>query len=124
MGLDMYAFKTRHEIDGEVDFSVPEGQSEEVFYWRKHPNLHGWMEDLYDKKGGQEEFNCVNVLLTEQDLDELEKDINGNALPETAGFFFGKSYGSQEEKAEDLEFISQARSAIKDGYKVYYTSWW
>ena len=37
----------------------------ELHYWRKHPNLHGWMESLYYEKGGTaDNFNCVNLQLT------------------------------------------------------------
>jgi hypothetical protein len=45
MGLDMYAYTTNAAI-AEVDFESP-ANSSEIFYRRKHPNLHGWMESLY-----------------------------------------------------------------------------
>lgn len=90
--------------------------------WRKHPNLHGWMEQLYREKGGEKEFNCVNLQLTEEDLDKLENDIRDSNLPETHGFFFGESTtGTQK---GDLEFITVARQSINEGSDVYYTSWW
>lgn len=124
MGLDMYAFRTKGMIKEEVDFELPDDESQdELHYWRKHPNLHGWMERLYRKKGGKEPvFNCVNVKLTEADLDRLEVDVKSEELPETSGFFFGKS--QPEDRKDDLEFISKAREAIKEGDDVYYTSWW
>jgi hypothetical protein len=125
MGLDMYAEKVKAgSISEPVDFTLPEGtQGEELHYWRKHPNLHGWMEQLYREKGGQDpNFNCNTVQITDEDLDRLEKDINGDELPETHGFFFGSS--QPEDKADDIQFISSARRAIKDGFDVYYTSWW
>lgn len=121
MGLDMFAYKTRNHPQSSVDFD--NGQSAEFFYWRKHPNLHGWMENLYREKGGKDEsFNCVNVLLTIEDLDRLEADINEGKLPPTSGFFFGQSTGAETEK--DLEFIKMARREIADGFCVFYTSWW
>ena len=121
MGLDMYALKTREEIIGEVDFNIED--AEKIHSWRKHPDLHGWMARLYYEKGGKgEHFNCDCVLLTDSDLDSLEAAILGNALPGTAGFFFGESDGS--EKEDDLDFVRKAREAIKDGYKVFYDSWW
>lgn len=123
MGLDMYALKTTKEIDSEVDFDIADGDCELIHSWRKHPNLHGWMEARYRQKGGAEEcFNCVNVALTIEDLDALEKDIRSSELPETFGFFFGESNGS--EKADDLLFISKARTAIQEGNRVFYSSWW
>lgn len=125
MGLDMYAFKTKFQPETDVDFSVSEENSgEELCYWRKHPNLHGWMENLYDQKGGTEEFNCVNVKLNLEDLDALERDLNSARLPQTSGFFFGASDGSIDEINFDLQFVKDAREAINQGYTVYYTSWW
>ena len=119
MGLDQYAYV--NGSDGSSESS--EDSRNEIAYWRKHPNLHGWMESLYNEKGGQEEtFNCVNVQLTEEDINRLEEDINDGNLPDTVGFFFGQS--EPEDKVGDLEFVKKAREAITEGYDVYYTSWW
>jgi hypothetical protein len=60
--------------------------------------------------------------LTAQDLDYLEDAIKTNRLPETTGFFFGATDGSERE--DDLEFVAKARAAIAQGLYVYYTSWW
>jgi len=123
MGLDMYAYKTKAKPETDVDFSTQNFKPEEIQYWRKHPNIHGWMENLYYHKGGKAgSFNCVNVKLNEDDLNELEADIKAGNLPKTGGFFFGESDGSEME--EDLLFVSVAKQAIKEGYTVYYTSWW
>jgi hypothetical protein len=123
MGLDMMAYKTKNQINESVDFSTKELQLEELHYWRKHPNLHGWMEDLYRSKGGQaDEFNCVNVELSESDLLNLKSTIESGNLPETGGFFFGRTDGT--EYADDLEFVDAALESINEGYSVFYTSWW
>ena len=95
----------------------------ELAYWRKHPNLQGFMEELYREKGGEGEFNCEDVELTLDDLDALEQTLDDEALPETVGFFFGEN--SDDHYAEaDREFIREARAAIKQGYTVVYNSWW
>lgn len=121
MGLDMYAMTTREPVAGAVDFKVSEAS--ELHYWRKHPNLHGWMEWLYYGKGGTEHpFNCVPVVLTSDDLDRLEADVRAGRLPETGGFFFGESDGTEAEG--DLAFIAKAREAIAAGFTVFYDSWW
>ena len=121
MGLDMYAFATKEKPATQVDFKVEEVR--ELHYWRKHPNLHGWMRDLYyDKGGAAESFNCVPVVLTADDLDRLEAAIRARSLPDTKGFFFGESDGS--EMQDDLAFIAKAREAIAAGLTVYYDSWW
>ena len=120
MGLDMYAMRTKVRIDQPVDFKIED--AEELHYWRKHPNLHGWMQDLYYTKGGTEDFNCVPVQLVIDDLDRLEKIVRNRELPDTTGFFFGSSGDDRIEG--DLEFIDKAREAINDGYGVFYDSWW
>lgn len=121
MGLDMFAGTTRADIPA-VDFDKPE-DAEDIFYWRKHPDLHGWMEKLYKKKGGaEEEFNLVPVRIDNSDLDQLEKVVNADKLPHTIGFFFGVS--GPEDKVPTLNFIRRAREALASGKRVYYYAWW
>lgn len=131
MGLDQYVYTMdpKHGT-AKVDFTFHEDPEtgecvgrEELHYWRKHPNLHGWMEALYRKHGGQDsDFNCSAVRIDSEDLDELERAIESNALPDTRGFFFGQS--RPEDIEVDREFVKKARDAIKAGKHVYYTSWW
>jgi hypothetical protein len=138
MGLDMFSYRAKQtplketdeifgpENEQEVDESS-KGQfdHEEFFYWRKHPNLHGWMEELYREKGGESDtFNCTPVVLTTEDLDNLETAIKGGELPNTNGFFFGESEGDEEEINEDLRFVTEARNSIAEGYTVWYDSSW
>ena len=138
MGLDMNAYKTKAKFtkdtdfndeifgktgDGEIDFEGLIVEIEEIAYWRKHPDLHGWMEQLYRKKGGTEKsFNGDTVLLTEEDIDSLKIAVLTRSLPSTSGFFFGDS--KQEINFADLEFIEKAKEAIKEGYTIYYDSSW
>ena len=123
MGLDQYA----HAIDNN-------GEKEELAYWRKHPNLQGFMENLWHEKGcpgrpeepnsmGMSDFNCVPVDLTYEDLDRLERAVNAKELPQTIGFFFGDD-SDDDYKQEDLEFIQKAREALDAGLTVEYSSWW
>ena len=117
MGLDQYAYIGTGE------------EREDVFYWRKHNRLQGWMEELYHKKGGKEVFNCVDVELTLEDIDQLEAAILNKDLPETGGFFFGNdSYSDYEGehgyKKDDIKFIDNARDELNKGNKVFYSSWW
>jgi hypothetical protein len=121
MGLDMYARWLDETPDTPVDFEVDDYG--ELHYWRKHPNLHGWMKRLYREKGGRDEaFNCAPLLLALEDLNRLEADIRAGELPETTGFFFGISGGS--ETGDGLDFIAKAREIIAEGLVVYYTAWW
>jgi hypothetical protein len=123
MGLDQFAFAFRADIVGDVQADLPIEPEERIHTWRKHPNLHGWMEQLYRTKGGRmDSFNCTTVRLDSADLDALEQAINDNALPETVGFFFGQS--TPERKDDDLAFIAKARAVIARGLVVFYDSWW
>jgi hypothetical protein len=121
MGLDMFAMTTNLAPESPVDFKAE--NATELHYWRKHPNLHGWMEELYYAKGGSaESFNCVTLQLALKDLDKLEADTKSQKLPDTKGFFFGESDGTEFE--DDLAFINKAREAIAQGQIVFYDSWW
>jgi len=123
MGLDQYAYS----IDSE-------GNKREIAYWRKHPNLQGWMESLWQIKGcpnnhedsdpmGLSNFNCIPLELDDEDIDCLENAIVGKKLPETGGFFFGDD-SDDYYREQDLEFVNKARLALDSGDKVYYDSWW
>lgn len=124
MGLDMFAYAVPSELVGkqQTDVTLPEDyQREQIFYWRKHPNLHGWMHDLYKRKGGtDDDFNCNSVRLDSDDLDELERDLT--SLPETEGFFFGES--TPEDTERDKQFIALARQKLSEGFAILYDSWW
>lgn len=132
MGLDMWMFSVRpeHVVSNKGHtLTVSERASEskqvtELAYWRKHHDLHGWMEQLYNSKGGAEEFNCINLPLTSEDLDALESSIKNRELPETTGFFFGNNPPNDETDNEDLSAIEKAREALEHGEVVYYSSWW
>jgi hypothetical protein len=123
MGLDQYATARRGEAKTDDEGFTYYEDSIELSYWRKHPNLQGWMEELYHEKGGSQDFNCVDLELTLGDLDALEESLDEEALPETAGFFFG-SNADDHYAEQDREFIREARAAIKQGYTVVYSSWW
>ena len=128
MGLDMWATMSK---------STDNDKREPLADWRKHNRLHGYMEELWNDKGRPnsnddvpEVFNCVPLELTKEDLKDLKATILTRALPETQGFFFGHdSYDwSKDELKEadeyDLNFCEKALTAIGEGYKVHYNSWW
>lgn len=136
MGLDQYAYTVAQ--GGELD-----GEQVSIAEWRKHNRLQGWMEELWEFKGrpfGDEsdgQFNCVPVELTLSDIEQLEGEVTNMTMPETEGFFFGgDSFGYTDDdgsefpegdyyyKEKDLEFIKDARKALTEGKKVYYSSWW
>ena len=130
MGLDQYAYRVEKGIvpEGvEIDFELPLNTPIEDWYWRKNHYLQGWMERLYQLKGGEDTFNCVNIKLTEQDLLNLKRDIQNKNLEATSGFFFGEDFEYYSEEgyvSEDLKFVDQALESIADGEDIVYSSWW
>ncbi len=137
MGLDQYAYvaasETQHDEywatgswdAGTHDFVSPVTKPRELAYWRKHPNLQGWMQSLWLEKGGDPDcsFNGVQLELTWEDLERLEEDIVNGKLPVTEGFFFGHN-ADEHYRNEDLAFIKAARAEIFSGLKVFYNSSW
>lgn len=96
----------------------------ELAYWRKHPNLHGWMEKLAQDKGiSYDSFNGIELELTYDDLEVLELDVIAGTLPGTSGFFFGND-ADDHYREQDLEFIKNARAELFMGLKVFYNSSW
>ena len=103
---------------------IPYDVSRELVYWRKHPDIHGWMKNLFFEKKGQtkSDFNGDNVWLTVKDIINLKDDIEKDNLPTTSGFFFGDSDGRLKEN--DLEKADQMLDALSKGSLIYYTSSW
>lgn len=132
MGLDQTAY-----------YKDSSGEQWEISYWRKHNRLQGWMEQLWEDKGRPNfdpkvgGFNCTPLPIDESDLEQLEAHVCNKDLPETGGFFFGDDSFTWEDedgnphkgkdyyhKQTDLDFIEQARKAIKDGNEVFYHCWY
>ena len=136
MGLDMYAYVAaragqQNEFYEGAEWDEDTGnmvnpavnKPRELAYWRKHPNLHGWMDRLYRERGGKGDFNGDELELTAEDLDQLEYDVQNNRLPPTSGFFFGEGADDYYKK-DDLKFIQEARAEMFLGLKVFYNSSW
>ena len=140
MGLDMYAYVATKEGQQREFYESAEfnetskdfvsnsvTRPREIAYWRKHPNLHGWMEQLWNKRNGGNQdgsnFNGIELELTYEDLEILELDIIAGTLPGTSGFFFGND-ADDHYRDQDLEFIKNARAELFMGLKVFYNSSW
>ena len=143
MGLDQYAYVAaragqREEFYESSDYDAKTGtfkndkveEPREIAYWRKHPHLQGWMEKLWESKGGSSEgsrwgssFNGVEVELTWEDLERLEQDVQTGNLPATSGFFFGED-ADDYYKEHDLKFIREAKAELIVGLRIFYNSSW
>lgn len=131
MGLDMYL---RGEKFFWTNWKEPEKKRKEdglevnslvvkLGYWRKHPNLHGYLVKEFG--GGVDE--CQRIDLTVENLRAIIDATKANSLPETSGFFFGQS-----QPEDDADTIKQVEAAIawletkEDGVSrdVFYQASW
>jgi len=112
MGLDMYL---RGEKYLHRNFANPEQQRTEdgfritnlqldLGYWRKHPNLHGYIVKTF--AGGKDE--CQKIELDADQLRQIIAAVKAKELPTTEGFFFGVSDDSDEQVAEDVKIFEAA----------------
>ena len=117
MGLDQFAYARDKK-----------GNVEELAYWRKHNALDGWMQNLWEAIRDDDddyELNGQEVPIDADDIEMLEMVVEGDMLPETHGFFFGgDSRHDEEQKKTTLEFIKEAKKALKKGKQVFYQNSW
>ena len=140
MGLDQYAYAamragqdreywetcTKDDSGEWVNHNVPKPR--ELMYWRKHPNLQGYMEQLWTQRGrpdaGESDmFNGIELELMFEDIELLEQIIREGQLPATRGFFFGDN-SDEYYRDQDLAFCREARAALFLGERVFYNSSW
>ena len=119
MGLDANLYRAPKKYE-DVPFIIPndsfsDSEFEEFHYWRKFWPLQYWMERLYQKKGGTEEFNCVYLQLTKDDLNQLKKDCK----------YFDKEASMFPEDSKKLRLVlDRARKIIDNGECVFYWCWY
>lgn len=127
MGLDMYLGGRRLFMKGRMNEDGDPVSEEriELGYWRKHPNLHGYIVETF----ANGEDDCRPIELSQDDMVQIVNAIEDGKLPDTTGFFFGASDGSKEEKAYDLKVFQKAMEWAlvnnKDEWRsvVYQASW-
>lgn len=134
MGLDQYMY-----VASKAGTKYDDPSRQDLGYRRKHPNLQGWMEKLWLKKldipvnssdqfiEGKipKAFNGVELELTWEDIDKLEKDIKSGVVAGlgTTGFFFGNPSDDYYYE-HDLKFCIDAKAECFLGRKVFYNSSW
>lgn len=133
MGLDMYLYGEKSdwslERQKEDDFPLA-SKTLEIAYWRKHPNLHGYIVEEFAE--GKDE--CQRIELGPDEIRVIIQAIKDNKLPHTSGFFFGESpkmnspnYDAQ--KKGDIEVFEKALAWIETQTKnefrsIYYQASW
>ena len=141
MGLDMFLSGKKY-LHHDAPERTEEGfDVEEVTvklgYWRKVPDLHGFIVNNYGPRDseGHPVDDCRDIDLTMENIQEIIKAVQEDRLPETDGFFFGRSYkpgedGFDQEKAATLEYLGHAVSWLaninkeKAYYSVAYRASW
>ena len=110
MGLDMYLEGRKYLMSNYDDpdkdekedgFPVRE-KGLSLGYWRKHPNLHGYIVQTFAE--GRDE--CQDIELDVPKLKAIIAAVEKKELPHTTGFFFGESDGSEDE--ETLAILKKA----------------
>jgi hypothetical protein len=127
MGLDMYLVGDkflRGEKQEEDGYPV-DTKLLDLGYWRKHPNLHGYIVNTF----ANGEDKCQKIELDADDLREIVKAVKEGDLPETTGFFFGESEDSARQRAVDTDIIERAISWLEakdegSWRSVYYQASW
>ncbi len=105
MGLDMY-LKSTNQTD--------------LGYWRKHPNLHGYIVQNF--AAGVDE--CQEIPLTVDDILKILKATISDDLPVTRGFFFGDSRPS--DKIDTVRIFGDALTNLAitgQTHVIYRASW-
>jgi hypothetical protein len=92
MGLDMYI---RHGEDSDEIYKREgyEGWKRELCYWRKHPDLHGYIVQAF--ADGVDE--CQQIELDTGRVAQILAASEEDRLPHTEGFFFGTSVPEDKE---------------------------
>lgn len=131
MGLDMYLNGNKFYLTSwdspeknimEDGFRVKK-KIIELGYWRKHPDLHGYIVEKF--ADGIDE--CQEIELLKEDVLAIIGAVNDDKLPHTEGFFFGES--SPEDKKDTIDQLEKAIKWIdkkEDGVIksiIYRASW-
>jgi hypothetical protein len=130
MGLDMYLYGRKYIPS---DWKNPENNIMEdgfrvvekkldIGYWRKHPNLHGYIVDTF--ADGRDD--CQEIELSVEDVHRIIDAITKRKLPDTEGFFFGTSSDDEDDIEGDIVILKRALEwAISGEFNtlVYQASW-
>lgn len=133
MGLDMFLFGYKSLWSGNAKARTEDGYTIdaihiELGYWRKHPNLHGYIVEHFAE--GVDE--CQEIALDASAIEQIITAVMTKTLPTTEGFFFGVSNDTVEQVSEDcrilrgaLEWLNADKSAPDELMRsVYYRASW
>lgn len=111
MGLDMYLEGRKYLL---TDHKNPEKNATEdgfrlrekileLGYWRKEPNLHGYIVQTF--ADGKDD--CQDIELCVEDLEKIREAVRNRQLIDTSGFFFGVSADPNSEDPEERKWAEE-----------------
>ena len=80
----------------------------ELGYWRKHPNLHGYIVQTF--AGSEDE--CQTIDLSDH-IRTIIAAVKARELPDTTGFFFGVSDSSQKQLDQDIAIFERTLAWVE-----------
>lgn len=113
MGLDMYLEGRRffpsynRQRPTRTGFPLSE-EKLDLGYWRKHSNLHGFIVQTF--ANGVDECQLIDLLA--DDIRTIIAAVEAGTLPQTSGFFFGESTGSEREN--DIAIFEDALKWLEE----------
>lgn len=131
MGLDMYLEGNKYlgtnwdnpELNPREDGFEVRGRVLRLGYWRKHPDLHGYIVETFAE--GVDE--CQEIALSVANLEQTLAASEADQLPPTTGFFFGESQPEDKDETRKIltDAIQWAKTEEKNVYRsvVYRASW-
>ena len=139
MGLDQHLYSMEQDIDPNTMYdNYVDGTIDDVGYWRKHPDLHGYIEALWVEAGhpgadspvedggfGWSTFNGVPFELSEEDIlniIECSKKGSFGEYDNTTGFFFGET--CDRHHTDTIVIMTEALKLKRQGKKIVYNSSW
>ena len=130
MGLDMYLFGRKSPLGYKGGLREEDGFRIDAIhlkmgYWRKHPNLHGYIV----KNFADGEDLCQEIPLSEDNIAKIIQAIRAKELPETRGFFFGESEDTEGQRLLDIQTLQTALDWVNTAPEhewrdVYYQASW
>lgn len=135
MGLDQNLFRIKkQDVNDTLKPEFNDNDREEIAYWRKANQIHGWMNDNISAVE-----NCTGYTISKNKLEQL-RDIcvavyeNNNVaftqehLPTRLGFFYGSDdyddhyYNQVQNSIEQLNDVLNTTNF--DTHEIYYWAWW
>lgn len=129
MGLDQHLYSIPADAE---PLTVKGKDVNTIMYWRKHAALQVYMEQLWinkesaDKPDGPEgRFNQVDLPIDADDLDEWQRLVEANNMPDgSLGGYIVVEGLTARYAPEDLIAIAKAREELAAGRDVYYVGDW